>query len=223
MLDRIVKTLFTEQEREDSNPLLLEAMSIAIVGEANKAGVVDPTLVLDLFTDTNGVGLDAHTPDTDTAGNGWVEDSGTWEIDGNEVKETTGTNRYATIDVGDSDVTIYATRTDSASSDPGIVARFTDVNNHYLFVLNSITNVLQLWKKVGGSWTQLGTSVAHTYSSGEVLKLTLSGTSLKGYVDDVLKIDETDGAHGAINKHGLFIHAGNYSAVRWDTFTIETV
>lgn len=44
--------------------------------------------VYDTFTDANGTSLDAHTPDIDAVGGGWIEDIADWDIQGNETRAT---------------------------------------------------------------------------------------------------------------------------------------
>ena len=73
-------------------------------------GAAGPTTLLqDLFTGGAGE-LAAHTPDEDTAGNGWVEDVGDWELDGSgnafQVDNTPSGQKLATVDVEAADVVI---------------------------------------------------------------------------------------------------------------------
>lgn len=94
-------------------------------------GTDDPLLVSDTFTDSNGTALTAHTPDIDTVGSGWVNQSGTYQIDSNAAHRETGpTGSVVAIDAGNADVTVKSDI--SAKTTSGIVARLSDDNNYWL-------------------------------------------------------------------------------------------
>lgn len=47
-------------------------------------------LVYDTFTDANDTSLDAHTPEKDAVGGGWVENRGNFDIQSNEANDAAG-------------------------------------------------------------------------------------------------------------------------------------
>jgi hypothetical protein len=67
-------------------------------------------LVFDTFTDTNGTSIEAHTPDIDTVGSGWINfGAATLEIESNQlVAVGASTSHSATIDAGVAGVTVMA-------------------------------------------------------------------------------------------------------------------
>lgn len=178
-------------------------------------------LVSDTFTGADSTGLDVHVPDFNLYGNSWVELDGTWEIFGNQLRETAGTLRECYINVTRSDVVVQATLATPGGADPGIVGRITDNDNYYLLVANSITNALLLWKQVATVFTQLDT-FSYTFQANDVIKFRLKGNDLRGYINDIQRVSAIDSAVPNANNHGFFSHAGNFSAVRWDNLTIRT-
>ena len=179
-------------------------------------------LARDHFTGINLDRLASHPLDVDQAGHGWVEVSGQWEIFGNQLRETLGSSRVVAIDVEASDVAVQATLAVPNSADPGLVGRLTDANNYIVLVTNAVTGNLEIWKNVGGSFTQLD-SAAHAFAAGEVIRLQMDGDSLQGYVDDVLLVEATDAAHQTVSAHGFFNNAGGFGQVRWDDFQVTAL
>lgn len=80
--------------------------------------------------------------------------------------------------------------------------RITDANNFIGARLNG--GNLQLFKRVTGTFTQLGSNVAVTGANGDTLKVTASGNTLNVYVNGVLKIGPiTESAHNTVTKCGM--------------------
>jgi len=77
-----------------------------------------------------------------------------------------------------------------SSDDPYILAvRIQDSDNMYALRFNN--DVFQLYTKVGGTWTPLGSNSNLNIQSGDVIKLSIVGTSLKAYVNNTLQKSET--------------------------------
>jgi hypothetical protein len=76
-----------------------------------------------------------------------------------------------------------------------------------------------MFKVVAGSFTQLGSTASYTAANGDVLKFTVNGSTLNGYVNGALKVGpQTESAGSTNTKHGL--RSFNDSASRFDDFSI---
>jgi hypothetical protein len=101
----------------------------------------------DSFTDSDSTDLSSHTPDADTYGNGWTEESGTWVIQDNRLDVASGTG-VATVDAGTPDIEMrFTCEADSFSL--GAVIRFQDINN-YLYLRVRRGTGIELYEKVAG-------------------------------------------------------------------------
>jgi hypothetical protein len=103
---------------------------------------------------------------------------------------------------------------DDGPNDYGcLLFRVKDKNNFYMAQLMYEANKVRLLKCVDGSFTQIGPQVDCTLEANTVyrLKAVAHSSSLKVYVDDVLKIDETDSTF-SYGKIGL----RSYTTAFWD-------
>jgi hypothetical protein len=98
----------------------------------------------------------------------------------------------------------------NSASDSGVVVRFQDQNNFYLLALSddsgsSPTANMRLYKRVAGTFTQLGSSYNATFPnlSSHTFRLTANGTTLTAYMDGVAVITVTDSAISAAGKVGM--------------------
>jgi len=172
-------------------------------------------LVLDTFTDTNGVALTAHTPDVDSVGTGWVQTDfpgvtgGIIEIQSNQARMVGAAGDkigVALINSGESNVIVTATITLSAGDldgTQGIVFRGIDDANHFRLVrINSTT--VELRERVAAADITRG-SVTGTFTSSATFefKAVLSGTSITCTVDGGNEIAITSSVHQANTAHGF--------------------
>jgi hypothetical protein len=124
--------------------------------------------------------------------------SGTWEIveisNNQKLQETEGDSTAIIIqdEIYTDDVTLIAkVKSQSLSTDAGIIARYEDENNYYSLFLDD--EKIKLKKKVSGNWTTLdSTAFTFTTTTTYKLKLILDGTSIEGYVDGDLYLESTD-------------------------------
>ncbi|MGO4540065.1 golvesin C-terminal-like domain-containing protein [Paenibacillus sp. 2TAB19] len=81
-----------------------------------------------------------------------------------------------------------------ANASTGLVARAnSDFSYMYTLRINYDLNKVQLYKKLGNSWTKIGeASMIATPGTWYLLKLEMTGSSLKAYVDGVKKISVSD-------------------------------
>ena len=87
---------------------------------------------------------------------------------------------------------IKPTSFNGTGSNVALVGRYTNESNMYqLQLLNS--NIIELKKKVAGTWTSLKT-VAFTVATNTTytVRFELTGTTLKAYVNGLLKTTATD-------------------------------
>ena len=178
--------------------------------------VGNASLVSDTFTDVNGTSLDLHTPNA-SPGTAWVEYSGTWEIQGNEVTQTGGAavHRVAAIDAGASDVDVTVTFVTIVGADAGLVVRVTDDNNHYM--LQILATTFAFYKKEAGAFTLLASASA-TIANGDVVMVRASGNNLAAFQNEVERVTAVDATFPTQTRHGIRQYSGANSM---DSFLIE--
>lgn len=194
--------------------------------------VVDPSAslsVTDSFTDTDGVAITAHTPDT----------GGTWSLHPSSVSGAAAiiaTNRIRANHSGDN---IFYHSNDPATPDyiveadlrvltlvagnlVGVHGRCsTSVKTNYFFGY-STDSAWHLFKNVSGSFTDLGSfSQVLSTSTTYHIKLEMLGSTINGYVDGVLRITATDSAITAAGKCGIWMQGAitNSTGIHLDNFT----
>lgn len=124
----------------------------------------------------------------------------------------------AVIDVATSNQTVSARMYDSAGNGTAsLVARYTDANNFYMATARSSGDVL-LSKMVGGSSTNLGSG--GTLAQGSFVQLSVSGTTIKVYVDGVQVASVTDSSLTTGTKAGMRIFH-TYSTVQIDDWSVS--
>lgn len=130
----------------------------------------------------------------------WVPSTGVWSVvtDGTKVFKQTSTTGEAVTVTGNASWTNYTLQAKLKMYDAlsfnasGIIGRYVDDNNYYLFRLITAGSA-QLYKKSGGTFTLLqevpltvNTNTAYT------LKLVMSGSTLTGYVNGAQLVSVTD-------------------------------
>lgn len=95
----------------------------------------------------------------------------------------------------------YAVQTDLAVTNwengdaVGLLGRYQDANNYYLWRIGNVqgNNVLQLYKKVSGTFTKLYEH-NETFDAFDIntLKLVMDDSTVKGYLNGVLKVNIED-------------------------------
>ncbi|MGG1552034.1 right-handed parallel beta-helix repeat-containing protein [Paenibacillus ferrarius] len=149
--------------------------------------VTHPALFSDDFEDGNSTG--------------WTPVNGTWSVvtDGTKVLKQTSSSNEAITYAGDASWANYAVKADiklnnnAIDTGSGILARYVDNNNFYMFRLN-LPGKVQLYKRVGGTFTLLSQVNDSSIMSNTTytLKLELNGSTLTGYVNGIAKITVTD-------------------------------
>lgn len=152
--------------------------------------------------------------------------SATWSIatDGSKVARQSGavSNLISIGNTAWTDYTVSARiKTHALAYRSGIFGRFTSTSAYYsLYIRTSAggTKVIELNKREGSANVVLGNVTVPAIVIGEFYKLTLSmqGSSIKGYLNDELKLDFTDTAYTA-GKPGLY----NTGDTTYDDFTVD--
>ena len=185
------------------------------------------TVLTDTFTDTDGVSLDAHTPDS---GGAWVEVADTtWQIQSNKCQNNSTGLGIAVLDVdqGDSDHEVQATVTGQVIDQIGFVGRWMqdgipgfNENGLYVWGRRNATSTYRCGKYVTGVHTVLKTASTTPMVDGSVLKLTFVGDDWTLYDDTVSVLTLTDATHNTQLQAGLW-RGGTPSTMTWDNFTAD--
>ncbi|CAM4139093.1 cellulase family glycosylhydrolase [Paenibacillus alkaliterrae] len=139
----------------------------------------------------------------------WTSLSGSWTLTndvsadaidaGNKVLKQSGTGIAETVSgstYSDASITIAVKAFDNkmTESSSGLVARAnSDFSNKYTLRINYDQNKVQLYKKLGSNWSNIGEAdMIAAPGTWYLLKLELKGSSLKGYVNGVMKISVRD-------------------------------
>lgn len=152
----------------------------------------------DTFTDTDGTDIATHDANWITV-TGYT---GTFRIsNANRLRGSSSTSAayYYNVTPTTADYSVqsllYVVAT-GASQRTGVTGRTSSSNNTFYYCRLEGTNGWQLYKRVAGTNTQLGSSVSQSISAGNswTLKLDMSGTTIKCVVDGVDTISQTDSA-----------------------------
>jgi len=162
-------------------------------------------LLVDNFTDTNSTSLDAHTPDLDYVGKGWVEAAGNWEIQSNNADIVSSVASEAVLDVEQSDVVLYSLHKLGTSASVGHVFRQADSNNYFTSQLSSTSNRFGTTKFTSGSgvWDQYN-SFTPSNTEPYFIKTILNGSSITSELDGgVSSVSDTDTTHQTETNFGI--------------------
>lgn len=179
-------------------------------------------------TDTYDRADSATTLGSAQTGQAWTASRGTWGITGNAAYSVTGVDDdLATIETTNTNHRATATIPVPAgvgAASPGLIARFVDTNNHYLatlaFLSGGTAPLVKLFKKVGGGYTQLGTTVTlPNLTTSATFTLSAFGNSITVLVNGVSVIRELDSSLTAGTKVGL--RQGGATACRWSDFSAD--
>lgn len=190
-------------------------------------------LITDTMTDTNGVTLQSHTPES---GGSYTKYPG-YTADGlifsNRLRGTDSASydqytHSATPPTADYDVQAdFYVVTNLTSDGSGILGRADATvsagNDTYYYAqyINS-SGQWSLDKAVAGVFTNLGTyTQALSTSTAYALKLEMRGTTIKLYVDSVERISVTDSDISAAGKAGLYGNrSGDATGYHLDNFQV---
>jgi len=173
-------------------------------------------------------------------GSNWtkVADAGSdFQIVSNQLQETSSDNSssalgaYTTQGIPGADYAVQSDIVFPSSSDDwlSVMGRASmnggsDTNGYYLFA--SMGNQrIALYKRVGTTWTQLGSSAAEIMTAGTTytIKLVMNGTNLYGYWNGILAVSATDSTYASAGFAGIAVGFPNLVNSIWDNFSITSV
>jgi hypothetical protein len=177
-----------------------------------------PQLFEDLFT----------RGDSSSLGVMWSEQRGDWDLISNQLRFNGTLTNHAVLSLLGSfyqlaDARVEVTDPFAGAFDcPGPAARIGSGGdpNLYGVWLNGTTVQLQVWKRVGGVDTQLGSSVGVTRVQGAKIRLDLIGSRLRVYYNGTLTHDLTDTAITAAGAPGVYTRSTGAN-VRTSDFTLS--
>ena len=174
----------------------------------------------------NVLAFDSFTRADTTTTLGVAESGQTWSVIGGNAHGISTNRAYTNVAAFSTTVvnvrvsnliTVQATltTTDNANSQY-LVFRQTDSSNHHY--VGQSGGVWIMYKKVAGVDTQIGTA-AGTPASGDVLKVTMDGSTIKFYVNGTLLITVTESDN--LTGTGAGIATWNSTTARWDNFSVR--
>jgi len=175
-------------------------------------GSAPVTIIQDSFTDVNGTDIDAHTPDLDTPGGGWVtgEPANIIEIASNELEwqGAGGVNREAAIATGLLD--LYDVQMELRQLAPattlGVGVRCAAAGTGtgvYLLVSNAGISLLST---ASGPF---GSNFADVPVVGNLYRIELSGNTINGYLNGTLRVTGVTADYAADGSAGIRGNGGN--------------
>ena len=165
-------------------------------------------------------GTDTFATNTIANYTSYSDSGGTWNISGG-ILECTAGNQAVLIRNGVSFVNGEISCNILEAPDAGLVLRFQNNSNYYLCVIHDASsgsaNLLYLFKRVGGSFTQLSTaSISFVRGTSHTVAFRANGTTLEIDFDGVNKISTTDSAISATGGAGMRGYGGGN---KFDSFT----
>ncbi len=143
----------------------------------------------------------------------WATSGGTWSLisDGSLALSQSLASGEALAYTGNASWNNYTysarVKLLTASGNAGLVFRYADNSNYYMFRLNDAVDKAELYKKSGGTMTLVGSaSVTITPGQWADMKVTVSGNSITGYVNNAQLIQWTDTAPISAGKIGIRMH-----------------
>ncbi|MEJ3745998.1 pectinesterase family protein [Actinomycetes bacterium KLBMP 9797] len=169
--------------------VLVASLMAAFVGFAG--GAQAATVFADDFEDGNS--------------SGWSGSGGSWSVaaDGSQVLRQAGTSSDARFTAGTQSWAAYSVQArvkptgwNGSNRFVALLARVQSNTSYYYLALRS-NNTVELKKLVGGSSTTLDTAaLSVTTNTWCTVRLDVSGTSLRGYVNGALLTEATDSQYG---------------------------
>lgn len=179
-----------------------------------------------VFGQASGGGTDDFSTNTLSSYTQYADSAGSWSIAGGYLLASNGPQAILTRNgVSFSNGEVSCVVTDA--NDTGLVLRLADNSNYYVAVIydNSSTNTpvrntVTIYKRVGGTYTQVGSNVAiPTFNRGTAttFAFSASGTALVVKVNGTTYISTTDSAISAAGRCGPRING--VGGHKFDSFT----
>lgn len=185
----------------------------------------------DAFTGTDATTLQAHAPNTGTS---WTRLWGTnvlrnLEINGNACRVSANAGDEGLIYTADAtypsanyDITWTQITIATVANPYYAFVRIQDQENMYGVYIKFGTTLCQLYKKVAGTWSALGSAFDEP-ADGSVCKLEINGTALKFYDDGIEVASATDSDISAAGKAGIGAGGGAELVTSTDDLRIQKI
>ena len=168
---------------------------------------------------------DVFDADTSAQYTQYADTAGTWAISGGELVATGGSQAVFVLNgTSYTDVAIEADI--NTAGDGGLVLRVTNKSNYYLLALFDDSGAIapqnvRIYKRVGGTFTQLGSDVNITWTRGtsKTIRFQAAGTTLTAFVDGTQVLQVTDsslaGPGGVGMRNNVSGNQSKFQAFRW--------
>src|SRR5262245_1402042 len=163
----------------------------------------------------------------DGVADGWTTFQGSWSVatDGSRVYRQSGLSskyRSAAGSLSWTDYSVQArvkpTQWNGSDRFAALAARFRDGRNAYLLALRS-SNRVELIRMLNGSYASLGSSsFTVSLNTFYTLRLEVTGSTLRGFVNGSLQVSATDGTFPT----GRIGGATDYASANFDDFLVTT-
>lgn len=150
-------------------------------------------------------------------GSAWAGSSSTYGTTSNQayLSGSAGWNTAVWLEASSATGHAQITYISGTSVNSGILARIVDAQN---FILGQFTGTaFFIFKRVAGTFTQIGPSFSGTLTANDVIRITASGNSLSLQVNGITRISGTDAAHNTATKWGFVENNGN--SIRYEDFS----
>jgi hypothetical protein len=121
-------------------------------------------------------------------------DNGTRNVAGREGSIGINQGAFYTADATcsspDYEVTVTGADIEDGTNYTILAVRVQDANN--LYALEYSGGEFSPWKKVSGSWTELGNSVTEPTTNGDVVKLRAEGSQISAYINEIRYLSVPD-------------------------------
>ena len=179
-------------------------------------------LVRDLFTDSSGTALIAHTPNWDPSGAGWVQGIGTWDIEANRTEfasgspgvnnvlinsESTRSRLECDIFTGTKDYSGFIVRAGSSQSNIEILLRRAEAD-------------VQIGSNDGGSRASISTGGSVLANTAYAVRIDITTATIEVSLDGSTQVSASTNFNQTQPNIGLFAWDDGTSGGYWDNLVI---
>ena len=184
--------------------------------------------VRDTFTDAPGTLLAAHLPDKNELRGPWTAVTGTFDIQANRANCTAplgaGNQAIAVIDsgIGDGIVALDAVVEAAGTEFLGIVFRFQDIDNYWLWQIERAIGNATLYRRQAAGWNLVavvacGVEDGYTYH----LMVKLRGDRIDCYIGGVWRAGTNNTFLQTATNHGFQSSGVDAVGTRYDNFEVQ--
>ena len=141
-------------------------------------------------------------------GSAWVATSGTWGLTSNKGYKVAsfGTTQGAYLECSSTQGAVQATIELGSTQYPSLTGRMVDDNNYIQCQID--TTALKAWKRVAGTWTQLGSTYTGTITTGDVISLTIdSSNNITVKQNGTTRVTTSSADHSSATKWGMLAYS----------------